>query len=160
TWIPMQVGWEFKLLRYTLLSLLTGAVVWTFWRTRLPKTLATETLEFAIVLCLALLISPISWTHYYLLLLLPLGLCLGNSVSIPQGRLWLGLFVVSGLLVSLPVTLFQPDSPVLRSIVFRLLLSHYFLGGVLLLGLLLAARWHTTTALEASPANPLVHKNL
>ncbi len=149
TWIPMTVGLPFKLLRYGLLSALVGAVVWTFWRApphpelrawdekSLGSARTMVELEWVTVLCLALLISPISWTHYYLLLILPLGLCLGHPQMIPPGGHPLLLLI--SLLISLPVTLYQPAG--VPWLLGQAGLSHFFIGGVLLLSLLLAARW-------------------
>ena len=39
-----------------------------------------DTLEFSLVLTLAVVTSPVSWSHYYLLLLLPWGLYLGGRL--------------------------------------------------------------------------------
>ncbi len=154
-WDFIEVGWHFKVIRYALLSLLVGTSIWVCWRSKPPTTLAQENLEFSIVLCLALLISPISWTHYYLFLLLPFGLYLGNFLAVPQGRLWAVSMAVSILLTSLPVITASPVNPVLRFLYFRLLISHYFFGGVLLLGVLLAARWHTAKRSGLSPGKEL-----
>lgn len=143
-WNPIEVGWHFKVIRYTLLSLLVGATTWVCWRSKQPQTSEVENLEFSIVLCLALVISPISWTHYYLFLLLPFALYLGNKLAVPQGRLWFSIMVASVLLTSMPVITARPANLVLRVLYSRLLISHYFLGGVLLLGVLLAARWHSS----------------
>jgi hypothetical protein len=155
TWIPMTVGLPFKLLRYGLLSAIVGAVVWTFWRAQQPlkpsvstekpsmstvprvKTVPRVELEWVTVLCLALLISPISWTHYYLLLLLPIGLLLGHPQTIPPGGH--SLLLLSALLISLPVTLYQPAG--MPWLLGQAGFSHYFIGGVLLLSVLLAAQW-------------------
>lgn len=152
-WWPIDIDWRFKVIRYALLSLLVGTTVWVGWRSQPPQTLEVENLEFSIILCLALLISPISWTHYYLFLLLPFSLYLGNKLAVPQGRLWSSLVVTSILLTSLPVINAAPANPTLNFLYSRLLLSHYFLGGVLFLGILLAARWHTSKLSGLPQAN-------
>ena len=41
-------------------------------------------LEFSIVLVLAVVTSPVSWSHYYLLLLLPWALYLGGRLGLPD----------------------------------------------------------------------------
>lgn len=143
-WQPIDVSWKFKVIRYALLSLLVGTTIWVCWRSKPPKTLEVENLEFSIVLCLALVISPISWSHYYLFLLLPFALYLGNKLAVPQKPLWSSLVVASILLTSLPVITANPANPVLGFLYSKLLISHYFFGGILLLGVLLAARWHTS----------------
>ncbi len=153
-WPPTEVGWGFKVIRYALLSLLIGTTIWICWRSKPPKTLEVENLEFSIVLCLAVIISPISWTHYYLFLLLPFALYLGNRLAVPQERLWSSLVVVSILLTSLPVRFAIPANPVLGFLYSRLLISHYFLGGVLVLGVLLAARWQISNLSRLSQGEP------
>ena len=143
-WLPIEVDWRFKVIRYLLLLLLVGTTFWVCWRSKPPSTLEEENLEFSIVLCLALIISPISWTHYYLFLLVPFSFYLANRLAVPQGRLWSSLVPIAILLTSLPVITAEPANPVLRFLYSRLLISHYFLGGVLLLGVFLAARWQAS----------------
>ncbi|MBE9125743.1 MULTISPECIES: glycosyltransferase family 87 protein [unclassified Coleofasciculus] len=137
--IPTDMSWNFKLFRYGLLLILVGMPTWILWRTKPPKTVNDQNLEFSIVLCLSLLISPISWTHYYLLLLLPFSLYLGDKLAIPKGWIWSSSMIVSLVLVSPPVISFNSDNFLIRFFV-----SHYFIGGVVLLGTLLAARWQTS----------------
>ncbi len=150
-WQPLTVGWDFKLIRYALLSLLVGTTIWVCWRSKPPRTLESQNLEFSIVLCLSLLISPISWTHYYLLLLLPFALYIGKRLAVPQGGVWSNLMLVSILLTSLPVITAETSNPHLRFLYSKLLISHYFFGGIVLLGVLLAARWYTSKYSELSP---------
>ena len=139
-WEPIEVDGTFNLFRTTLKLILLGGTAWIFWRKKAPITLEQENLEFSLVLCLTLLISPISWTHYYLFLLLPFSLYIGNKLAVPQGKLWYSLIISSMFLVSLPVITPDISSLLLKNLYARLLVSHYFFGGVLLLGTLLAAR--------------------
>jgi hypothetical protein len=143
-WVPLELGLEFILIRFALLSLLIGITTFVCWRSKSPETSEEENLEFSIVLCLMLLISPISWTHYYLFLILPFSLYLGNKLAIPEGRLWFIAMMLSILLTSLPVIIKSPTNPIINLLYFKLFISHYFFGGVLLLGVLLTARWHAS----------------
>jgi Glycosyltransferase family 87 len=138
-WTPISVDWIFKLVKYCMVSILLGGTLWVFWRTGIPKTKEQVILEFSAVLCLSLLISPISWTHYYLLLLLPLSFYLGGTFKLPNHVMWSILIAISTTLVSIPTTHFNANQPLLK-----LFISHYFFGGVLLLGILLASRWQTS----------------
>jgi hypothetical protein len=149
-WWPIVVGWRFKVIRYALLSLLVGTTIWVCWRSKPPKTLEAQNLEFSIVLCLALLISPVSWTHYYLFLLLPFALYIGNRLAVSHEHIWSRLVLASIFLTSLPAFPASPANPVVRFLYSRLLISHYFFGGVLLLGVLLAARWQSSKRSELS----------
>ncbi|MBD1889419.1 glycosyltransferase family 87 protein [Coleofasciculus sp. FACHB-SPT9] len=157
-WLPLEVGLGFKLVRYALLSLLFGATIWICWRSKKPVTLEEENLELSVVLCLALLTSPISWTHYYLLLLLPLSLYLGNKLAVPNKQLWSSLIILGILLISLPVTYtlayFKPgNAQFLSYLVSRVFISHYFFGDILLLGVLLAARWQNSKRFQQSQSS-------
>ncbi|MBF2028570.1 MAG: DUF2029 domain-containing protein [Oscillatoriales cyanobacterium C42_A2020_001] len=135
-WPPVELGWDFKLVRYVLLSLLVGVVIWVLWRSPRPTTSEEENLEFCIVLSLAILITPISWTHYYLYLLVPLSLYLGDQLAFPKGKNWRIPILISAFLISLPSI--HIDS---QNILIRFLVSYSFLGGLTLLSTLLAARW-------------------
>ena len=67
-------------------------------------------LEFSIVLVLAVVTSPVSWSHYYLLMLLPWALYLGGRVVyVPlyaygvrnvRSLVWIGLLVGLGMVVA------------------------------------------------------------
>ena len=129
------------ILRYVLTASLTGVVGWVFWQSKPPVTHEEEYLEFSVILCLSLLISPLSWTHYYLFLLLPFSLYLGHKLAIPKGRIWSILMFLSLLLISLPVLFVESSRPILTFLLAKFFISHYFFGGILLLGVLLAARW-------------------
>jgi hypothetical protein len=141
-WQPLVMGWQFKVIRYLLLSLLVGGAIWICWRSKPPITPEEQNVEFSIVLCMAVIISPISWTHYYLFLLLPLSLYLGKRLAVPRERFWFNLIMLSVLLISLPVKRFKLDDPTLIFLISKILISHYFYGGLLLMGVLLAARSH------------------
>jgi len=154
TGTPIEVDWRFKLVRYLLLALLIGGSIWICWRSQQPITSETSNLEFCIVLCLAIIISPISWTHYYVLLLVPLSLYVCDRLKIPQNRLWFTLMGIATILISLPVKgAGGSDNPVFRFFVSRLFISHYFFGGFLLLGILLAARWFGCDRFQLDKAN-------
>jgi hypothetical protein len=47
----------------------------------------------------------------------------------------------------------EPANPVLRVVYSKLFISHYFFGGVLLLGVLLAVRWQSAKRLRLSQVN-------
>jgi hypothetical protein len=106
--------------------------------------------ELSIVLCLALIASPISWTHYYLFLLLPLSLYFGNKLDIPNRGVWFSLMAASALLISPPVVIVGNNLSILGPLASKLLISHYLFGGLLLLGILLAARLRGTGVYQES----------
>jgi hypothetical protein len=125
-----------------LISLLIGTTIWVCWLSKKPTTVEEENLEFSIVICLTILTSPTSWTHYYLFLLIPFGLYLDNRLAIPRGRIWPMGILASAFLTSLPVISMYPKNQILNFLYSKVVVSNFFLGGILLLGILLAARWN------------------
>lgn len=73
-------------------------------------------------------------------LLIPFALYIGNNLAVPQGKIWYRLIISSVFLISFPVITANISNLLIKNLYSRLLISHYFFGGVLLLGILLAAR--------------------
>ncbi|HEY9849224.1 MAG TPA: glycosyltransferase family 87 protein [Leptolyngbyaceae cyanobacterium] len=140
-WELLQMGVNFKVIRYLLFSLLFGSTLFVLWRSKQPNNYPIENLEFCIFICLGVVVSPISWTHYYLYLLLPIVLYLTNQIPIFSGQIWSKLVLISAGLVSLPVILIKIDNPLVKLLYSKILISHYFFGGILLMSVLLVARW-------------------
>jgi hypothetical protein len=139
-WKPAVVIWELRLLRYAFAAGLMGICCLVFMRDPGTNPKQTQILELSMVLCVALIISPISWTHYYLLLLLPLCLYVGGRLAVPRHGVWLGGMVLCALFVTPPVTFVEPTGWLLRQIMTKFLVSHYLAGAMLLLMLLSYAR--------------------
>lgn len=140
-WSPLAVGPAFRILRSALLALLFGVVVAACWPRSELERRGPGTLGLSIVLVLALLVSPISWTHYYVFLLLPLAFLIGGWIPAPRGRAWLALVAAGALLVALPVTAAPGHGgPLLRWAYRGSAHSPHFVGGLMLLAALIAAR--------------------
>jgi alpha-1,2-mannosyltransferase len=103
-------------------------------------------LDFQIVLALSVLTSPLSWTHYYVLLLLPVGFFLGASGTMaddPAARRW----GWAAILLMMPIVfLLQFPWDLLNLAYAKLLVSHVLAGGLILLALLIRARWQEASA--------------
>ncbi len=141
-WQPLeQFGAGFFTARVALAMTMCGATAWIFLRSRRPARPEDLRLEFVTMLCLALVLGPISWTHYYLLVLLAAALFLGGRLAVPSGARWAAAVWLGFALVSPPVIVANTEHAVVGPLIARLLLSHYFAGGVVLLGVFLAARW-------------------
>lgn len=140
-WSPVAVGPAFLALRSALIALLLGAVVAACWPRGGVARGGASTLGLSIVLTLALLVSPISWTHYYVFLSLPLAFLIGGWIRAPRFRGWLALVAAGALLLSLPV-LAAPGrgGSVLRWLYRATAHSPHFVGGLLLLAALIVAR--------------------
>jgi alpha-1,2-mannosyltransferase len=108
-------------------------------------------LETCIVVMLALMISTVSWSHYYLWMLLPAALLIGGTppaLASRGGRVagWLALV---GALP--PVLIVHPANPVLGNIHGYFAVSHFVLSAGLLLAVFLVAHWRAARP-EPSPS--------
>lgn len=95
-----------------------------------------DALEFSIVLALAVVTSPVSWSHYYLLLLLPWALYLGGRLALPDDATTRWLMAGGMLLASLPVIVLPVGSGLVAAIVSRTLVSAWMFGGLMMLAAL------------------------
>ncbi len=149
-WTPIPVDGTIQLARTGLIGVLltiSGLLLRTGRSRGDSKDLFY--VEFCVVLCLALIVSPISWTHYYLLLLIPFSLYLGGRLPVQQS--WnrsLGIMICM-LITSPPVLFLAPSSD---SPMGTVLISHYLFGALGLWGILcLALARGTRTQTLAGP---------
>jgi hypothetical protein len=108
--------------------------------------------QYLLVICLALVASPLSWSHYYCWLLIPAAFFLGERV--PPGRLartlgWAAMFIVT------PLVIWPHDfGNGLVGVLYRTLaLSNLLLGGLLWFGLV---AWWLARSGTTTPAAKLV----
>ena len=148
-WKPLTPDWPFHLLRYAMIGLLLSAVVLVTRRAQRPLSSAVATVEFCIVLCLSILLSPISWSHYCLWLLLPAAYALGPWRRVLESRAWHVMWLAGMGLSSLPITLLRPGHWILQELNARLWVSHTFIGGLLILIVLLAVHARLATGRTA-----------
>jgi hypothetical protein len=94
-------------------------------------------LEFSIVLVLAVVTSPVSWSHYYLLLLLPWALHLGGTLNLPDDAATHSLMAGGMALASLPVIILPLDPGLIAEIASRTLVSAWLFGGLMMLAALI-----------------------
>ena len=142
-WRPAEVVWELRMLRYLFAAALLGSSWFLFVRDPGTEVRKTQFVELSMVLCLALIISPISWTHYYLLLLLPLSLYVGGKLTISLRGAWPGLVLLCALLIAPPVTFVKPTSWLAGQIMTKLVVSHYLAGAMIFWAVLGYARLRT-----------------
>jgi hypothetical protein len=148
-WDPLDPAFAHKVIRYLIFIAIYGSAIWLGWRTRRAapqpavngKLTARDTLEFALVIALALITSPISWTHYYLLLLVPYALYLGGRLAVPDDRTSHWLIWSSLVLTSLPVIVPQQSLGWIGEVLARTVVSAWLFGGLLLLAALMRALW-------------------
>jgi len=158
-WTPLPLPTTYKVVRTVVFAAIFGGTSWLMWRAerleplqRATGTLsARDLLEFALVLNLALVTSPVSWTHYYLLLLLPWSLYLGGLLPLPDDAATRWLMWGSLVLTSLPVLMPTLYPSLTAEIVARTVVSMWLYGGLLMLAALLRGAWRMTSH-TASPA--------
>jgi alpha-1,2-mannosyltransferase len=100
------------------------------------RTFERDALEFSIVLVLAVVTSPVSWSHYYLLMLLPWALYLGGRLGLPDDAATRWLMAGGMLLASLPVIVLPVGSGLIAAIASRTIVSAWMFGGLLMLAAL------------------------
>lgn len=147
-----ELGGVFWAARTTLVAALAliGAAVCLRWRTSDARVMLRQEMCLAIVL--ALIAAPTSWVHYYLLLLLPIALALGGGLALPDSRPWWILLGIAIVLLSPPVVALDVESALVRQFMARIGFAHYFLGGILLAGIVLAARISLVRRRDPVPA--------
>lgn len=148
-WDPVEVSLGHRIARYVMIGAILGGALFLMWRanriSRLSLTgdmTALARLEFALVLSVALVVSPLSWVHYYLLLLLPAALAVSERLSVDghgRGVRWL---IYGGLaLASMPVAMPDLEDSAFGPIVARTAVSVWLFGGLLMIGGLMRAAW-------------------
>lgn len=140
-WVPIaEPGPAFVFLRWVgraVLLVVTGVVL---WRAGAPRTPSEQRHEWVIALVLALLLSPVTWSHYSLWLLIPLALIVGGDLPWPDSRGSRVLLITAALCVLAPVQLVAPRAQILWEPWARVGTSHAALGALLLWGGLLLTR--------------------
>jgi alpha-1,2-mannosyltransferase len=140
-WNPIKRPPKFRTIRNTLTFPLVAITFLTIVFARSPRTPARVATEMAAVMTLAFLISPLTWTHYYLMLAWPAAMLLTGTWALPKSRLVNALLLLGVLLFMMPVILAIPEQPFFAMLYERVLLSHFFFGAVLILSLLVASLW-------------------
>jgi len=161
-WDPPLVPTTFhRIARFLMFAALYGGSLVLIWRAhrRAPVVMAEggpsprDLLELSLMINLALLTSPISWTHYYLWLLLPWALYLGGDLPLRDDATTRFLMRASVTLVSLPVIIWSPMEPSwYAAILSRTLVSVWLIGGCLSFVALARGLWQ----FEAAPAGDKV----
>ncbi len=139
-WYPLEPSAAHRVARTAIVVALFAGTFWLMRRAARARTsmgvARRDYREFSLVLVIALVSTPVSWTHYYLLLLLPWGLYLSGQLALPEDAVTRRLVWASWLLCSLPVVT-PPDHPEwLAQILSRTLVSAWLFGGFLMLAAL------------------------
>jgi hypothetical protein len=157
-WLPMPLPPTYRLVRTLLMLAIYGVATSLIWRAggreplpRISGALSTRDLtEFSLVLTIALISSPLAWTHYYLLLLLPWSLYQGGLLSLPDDTLSRSLMWSALALISLPVLMPGLPQGFATEIMARTVVSMWLFGGLLMLIALARGAWSLGEALPYS----------
>lgn len=134
------------------LLLLTGYTGWKwrkeFMATRAPDPHVADIFDFSLLVTFCIVTSPVSWTHYYLLLLLPWSFYITGRLPLDNGPMtsslvW-GSIVLSSLPVLYPISLPEP----IATWAARSLASLWFLGGMLFLFSLFRYALHVSQTVQ------------
>lgn len=99
------------------------------------ETVQRQELAYLLIICMCLVLSPLTWSHYYVWLLMPMAYFLAKQDRLPlPARIagWLAIALVTP--VQLDPT--AVSNTLLGQIYKSLLVSHYFFGGLLWFGLM------------------------
>lgn len=151
-WDPLAPTAEYKLVsNLALLFLYIPVLLMLFLGRKSTQTKNMLLFEFFIVLVCSILTSPISWTHYFVLLLAPASYCVADD-SLRSDKTWVNILLWLGLvLISVPVKFTQALFQMTNQ---NLLLSLHFIGGILIY-LVLFVYWgdqHRNALQQVSPS--------
>jgi hypothetical protein len=157
TWMPLPAEPLQRMIGSALSALLLLAAVLACLRRPQERNGASSAepqawraLEYGIVVTLAVIASPLSWSHYYCWLLFPIAFFLRRDFPLaPEGLSrvlgWAALVLVSQAVVFLKVS-----DPVLAGLYAKVMVSSMLLGGLLWFGLLVVARARLTAGAVAA----------
>jgi len=159
---PIQPTLFHRIARYSAFAVLFGGSFWLMWRASRRAAPPREEgapsprdlLEFVLVVNLALITSPISWTHYYVWLLVPWALYLGGELPLPDDAITRWLMRIGFVLVSVPIVMWSPlERSWYAAILSRTVVSVCLFGGLLMFTALARGLWYLSTKVLA--AEPL-----
>jgi alpha-1,2-mannosyltransferase len=151
-WEPRDPALAHRIARLGSSVILLGGAVWLMWRAA-PAGAATlqseshpgarDRLEYALVIALALVTSPLAWTHYYVFMLLPWALYLGGKLPLPGDAATRSLMRIGFVLAALPVVVMAPEQPgAIATLLARTVVSVWLFGGLVMIAALARGAWH------------------
>ncbi len=141
-WSPLAPTLTHKIARIVCLALLFSAAIAAGFRLRsVGSDFKRDRLEFCLVLALLLIASPLCWTHYYALLLIPFALHMTGRLGLPEDAASAWTMAGAIALVSLPVIDIARLVPSHAEILARTVVSAWLFGGLLLFAALLRGLW-------------------
>ena len=143
-WSPLETPTWHKVGRSLLLAATFAFAFWIIYWPRRPadsgpaeRPSRQDYLDFSLILTLAIVTSPVSWTHYYALLLLPWALYLGGQLSMPDDAATRWLMHCGFVLTALPVVILPLGPDWIGAIASRTIVSAWVFGACLMASALL-----------------------
>ncbi len=129
-----------------------GLVAGALWLLAIPRPAETrraaaapwterDLTEFNLVLTASVVASPLSWSHYYVLLILPWALHICGALPSARDRACRWMMGSGMVLSSLPVLMLPKDLGPLAPLLSRTVVSACFIGGVLTFAALVRGAW-------------------
>ena len=156
-WLPFTEPTWFRAVRIGFTGALILAAAVIFGRAKQPESDSARLIELSAMLCLSLMIAPLTWSHYMALLLLPLGYIAMGRITIDRSPFSTAALALVAILLCLPV-ISPSDLPKSR-LIDQIWVSHYFFGNLGLFILLLKFRGETIRRGQSAfrPDSDLVH---
>ncbi len=158
-WGQMEPSLLHKIVRNAIFAVLIGGFAWLMLRSERRELTSNrgdaptphDFMQFSMIILLSLVMSPVSWTHYYAFLLIPVALQLGGKLPLPDDAVsrWLfwGGYVLTAIPVIMPAMQLDPDPPPgwLAELAARTILSAWLYGALLMLACFARAAWLATS---------------
>jgi hypothetical protein len=139
-WEPIPVGLAFKVVSGLTVLAILGITAWGLGPSRRDRSPASRQRELCLLIVTAMLVTSLSWTHYYLFMLMPAALMLGETWRNATDKTTAWIFWIGMLLCLTPLHFIHYPHWWLGGIEARVFSSRTFLGGALIWVALLRLR--------------------
>jgi alpha-1,2-mannosyltransferase len=131
-WEPIHVGMAFKVVSGLTVLVILATTVWGLAPARQARSQASRQRELCLLIVTAMLVTSLSWTHYYLFMLMPAALMLGETWRDATDKTTAGIFWCGMLLCLTPLHFIDYPHSRLGGLEARVFPSLTFFGGALI----------------------------
>jgi hypothetical protein len=142
-WQPHVLPTGARAIKDIFVIILFTMTIMTLWKNRMAQAnylcaglCAEDYLEYCLILTICIILSPISWTHYYTMLLIVFGIYVAGRLPHLSDRISRWLITGSIVLCSIPVRIPLVEPAFAGIVSSRTVDSCWFIGGLLLLAAL------------------------
>jgi hypothetical protein len=142
-WHLLELSFKMKLVKFVILSSMLLLWLIILFRPTNPNEKNRDLIDFSFTLILLSIFTPISWSHYLLFLVFPYIVLLSTLIqnkTIPYRKSMIGGLILSypGVALPPPYLLALVDFPLISEVPLPVLSSLSFLGGILLIIIILS----------------------